>query len=568
MKTRVAVAIAFVLWATANAGAKRRARFVPARLAASPVQAKGAQPATGPSVQFVTEKRAYLNRGARDGLAPKQPVQLVRGGRALGTCTIETVGDHQATCVGARARVGDSFRLPARASTRKPPTPPELPPLVEEATLRERAAVVAEASYDKVDFNGAHALAAHAHASLSPGFTIWRTEPDPRGDYALEELDATVQVYDVGGSGLDFAAAFTAMHWGARASIGRFQPASPNQFYLWEAEVTRRRAEAGTVAAVGRIWPWHTPGLVMLDGFQVGRRNEAETAEGGVYAGFLPNPITTAPSTESWVAGAYGTLAQTGTQKGTFRLAREEARLGVWSGPGTGLVTDADLLAQTWLGVWNVAVGGRALLAPSVTPGPVIDRATFDLGARPTARLGAGAHLRYFGTPLPAVAALSAVIPTARGLLSALADVHWNVSARLGVAGFASFNQERDSGRALGTAGAELRLAGLGDGLSLGGELETGWLRGAFAYAQLAARASERLRLLARMSVSATEFEVPAPAPNVDEVGGYLHVEGALAAWLRLRAWSMLRVPVLIQGALPTQTTYGVVLGGSLTGAY
>src|ERR1039458_423657 len=32
--------------------------------------------------------------------------------------------------------------------------------------------------------------------------------------------------------------------------------------------------------------------------------------------------------------------------QGTFRLAREEARIGVWNDPGTKLVTDADLLAQ------------------------------------------------------------------------------------------------------------------------------------------------------------------------------------------------------------------------------
>jgi hypothetical protein len=54
----------------------------------------------------------------------------------------------------------------------------------------------------------------------------------------------------------------------------------------------------------------------------------------------------------------------------------------------------------------------------------------------------------------------------------------------------------------------------------------------------------------------------------VDEIGGYLHIDGALASWLRLRAWSLIRVPFLIQGALPTDPTYGVVLGLSLTGTF
>ena len=59
-----------------------------------------------PSVLFVTAKRAYLNRGVFDGLAPGQSIQLVRQGRAMGTCVVETAFDHQATCMGAHPRAG------------------------------------------------------------------------------------------------------------------------------------------------------------------------------------------------------------------------------------------------------------------------------------------------------------------------------------------------------------------------------------------------------------------------------------------------------------------------------
>jgi hypothetical protein len=584
------VAIAVLGWATPGdaQAAQRRSRATSARM--SPARAtatskgarrlsrteeaertpsvKTARPDSAPSVLFVTEKRAYLNRGTLDGLAPRQSIQLLRRGRAMGTCTIENTSDHRATCTGAHARVGDGFRLPASTPAQKRARhSPELPPIVDEQTLRERAEAVGEASYQKVDFNRAHALIAHAHTSISPRFTVWHTGADPRGDYTLEELDAIVQAYDLGGTGLDFTAAFTAMRWGARETTGRFRPTSQSQFYVWEAEVTRRRTDAGTVVAVGRIWPWHTPGLAMLDGLQIGRRNQTETAEGGLYAGYLPLAPSTVPSTESWAAGTYGTLVQTGSNQGTFRLAREEARVGLSGGPGTGLVTDADLLVQSWIGIWNVAAGGRALLAPSVTSGPVLDRATLDLGARPTALFGADVHLRYFGAPLPTAALLTGVVPTARGMLSALANAHWNVSPWLGLAAFASLNQERDTGQSISTGGAEFRLAHIADGLSLGGEIERGWMRGMLAYGQLSARAGERLRLLARVSVSATEFQTPTSAPNVDEAGGYLHVDGALASWLRLRVWSQLRVPFLIEGALPIETSYGLVFGASLTGA-
>jgi hypothetical protein len=104
------------------------------------------------------------------------------------------------------------------------------------------------------------------------------------------------------------------------------------------------------------------------------------------------------------------------------------------------------------------------------------------------------------------------------------------------------------------------------DGLAFGGEVETGWLRGWLAYSQLASRAGERIHLLARLSVSASEFQTPTTTPNLDEVGAYFHLEGVLANWLRLRAWSTVRVPFLVEGELPTGLSYGVVFGASLTG--
>jgi hypothetical protein len=526
---------------------------------------------SGASVQFVTDKRAYLNRGARDGLEVKQSVSIVRAGRTVGSCTIETVADHQATCVGGRPRPGDSLRIPTRvvAMKREPP-PPALPAPTDEATLRTRAAAVADARYDKVDFTGVRALAAHTRVQVSPGFTIWHTDPDPRGDYSQEELSGALQIYDLGATGVDFAAAFTAMRWGARAGGGRFQPGAPSQFYLWEAEVTKRRADANTVFAVGRIWPWHTPGLTMLDGLQIGRRNDDGSREGGVYAGLVPVALNAAPSVAGWAAGAYGALVQTGSNRAGFRLGRQEARLGISSSPGTGLVTEGDASAQLWLGAWTVGGGGRVLLAPTVRSGPVLDRAFLDLGIRATLTFGAGLHLRYFGGALPAQAVLQAETPAPRGTLNAAADAHWDFTTWLGAAAFVGFNQDRDTARSVSYAAAELRLPRLlGDigGVSVGGEVEEGWLQSRLLYGQLAARFADRLQILARVSASVSAFQTPTAAPNLDEIGGYLHLDGALASWLRLRAWSLIRVPFLIEGAPPTDLTYGLVVGVSLAGS-
>ena len=69
-----------------------------------------------------------------------------------------------------------------------------------------------------------------------------------------------------------------------------------------------------------------------------------------------------------------------------------------------------------------------------------------------------------------------------------------------------------------------------------------------------------------RGSASATEYTSPQFARNVDEIGGNFHLDGALTTWLRLRAWWLVRVPILIDGLLPVPTAFGTAGGFGLTG--
>ena len=73
--------------------------------------------------------------------------------------------------------------------------------------------------------------------------------------------------------------------------------------------------------------------------------------------------------------------------------------------------------------------------------------------------------------------------------------------------------------------------------------------------------------MLARLSGDGTRFETPTAISNLNELGGSLSVDGALAPRLRLRAWSMLRAPILVQGDLPVEASLGGVVGLSLAGA-
>jgi hypothetical protein len=535
-----------------------------------PKSAAPARATNGPAVVFVTEKRAYLNRGARDGLTANQSVPLFRVGRAAGSCTIETLAERQASCKGGRPRVGDSFRVPGAAADRRRAAPPALPPVEADETLRARATVIADSRYDQVDFNGARVLGDHTHAQLAPGVVVWHTQPDPNGDSTLVEIDGEVHVYDVAGTGARFDAAFSALRWGGQAADGRFRPGAQSQFYLWEAELSKRRTDGQTVFALGRIWPWHLPGLAMIDGMQIGRRNKAETVEGGVYAGLMPTALDVLPTSSAWAAGAYGAFVQIGSNKQLFRLVREEARVGLSSAPETGQVADVEALAQAFLGAWNVAAGGRVLRSSLLAPQPELDRATIDVGARPTLAFGLGLHLRYFSGVLPVAAPLVAVTP-ATGLTSASGDVHWDPTGWLGVSLLAGGYRDKQSTLTEAYVAAELRLPRLlggAGGLTGGVEADEGWLRSELVYGQLVTRFGERLRLLARASMSANEFTTPALSPNIYELGGYLHLDGALATWLRLRAWSILRVPILVQGELPGEATFGASGGLSLTGAF
>jgi hypothetical protein len=340
---------------------------------------------------------------------------------------------------------------------------------------------------------------------------------------------------------------------------------------LWEAEVSKRHADGNLVFAAGRIWPWHTPGLTLLDGFQIGRQNDARTVEGGAYAGLIPWALSLAPSVGAWASGLYGSLVQPGDGRSVFRLARQEARVGVWRGPSTGLVTEAEMLAQVWLGAWNLGGGGRLRLAPSMTAGPTIDRAYLDVGSRPTLAVGGGLHLRYFGAALADEAILRAETAALAGSLHVSADAHWDILSWLGVAGYAGTHRDRETGRSQNYGAAEIRFPRLArDRVSVSGGVqgEEGWLRGRLLYGQLVGRLGDSAQILARLSASATEFTTPNAVLNVGELGGYLHLDGAVAAWLRFRAWSMLRLPFLVQGEPPTETNLGVAAGLGVTGTF
>ena len=562
-------------------GARHRRARTGASATASPLPALVAMPAppraSGPTgnghVQFVTDKRAYLDRGSNDGLGNGQSLQFLRGGRAAGSCTVETASRQTATCVGGRPRVGDTFRPPRRRSKKAEIAPrvPVLAPVTDEETLAGRAAHIADAAIEKVEFTGKRAFRSHATVDARPGFAVWFTPADPRSrGYSEQRIDGAIHGVDLGGTGFRFDGAFSALRWSAPVALERFRPATTAQFYLWEAEAARRMRDGGTTAAVGRLWPFHTPGLTLLDGVQLGRQNQERTAEGGVYGGLIPTAASVAPSFDTWTAGLYGALSQVADRHARVRLAREEARIGVWRGTLAGVVTEAEALAEAWVGAVVLGGGGRARMAARDAGHPVIEHAHLDLNLRPTLDVGAGLHFRYVGATLLPDAPLRAEAPATGGALHVVADGRWDLSPGFGVAARAAAHRDGETGRGQLQGGAEARfprLLGGGGGLWLGTDVQQGWVEGEAVYVQLVAHHQERIRLVARVSFDGTRFQTPAVSWNLHELGGYLDVEGTLTPWLRLRAWSLLRAEVLVQGEGAPYPTFGGTAGLSLAGS-
>jgi hypothetical protein len=516
-------------------------------------------------VQFVTDRRVYLDRGASDGLAAGQAVALLRNGHPPRRCVVEIADEHTAVCRASGARPDDLFHLhaarrPPRATTSAVAT---LPPLVDEPTLQARAAALAAAPHDKVDFVPLRTEARPSSLTVAAGVTLWSA---PAGaPETAEELDVQLRRLRLGETDLRLDAALSVVTWQRRAAALRFRPDRATQVYLWQAEVSRRELDDRVVFAAGRIWPWHIPGVAALDGLQLGRRSASGSAEAGAYAGTLPAPASLAPTVDAWAGGLYGALAQSGGKGDLFRFAREEARLGLRESPVVGLVRELEALADVSRAAFGADAAARVRYAPRVDRGPALEQAWLGMRVGAAGAPGALLQLRYVGVAPEQQPLLVDETPALRGGYHATlsASVAPHPALELGVAG--SAHADLDSGTREADAAFELRLPRLfggAGGLWVGASAAEGWLRSRSAYLQLLGRDEPRLRVIARLAVTTDAFTTPTTAADLSELGGNLLIELRASARLRLRAHGLLRLPLQIQGQPPDGTAGVAVVSG------
>jgi hypothetical protein len=517
-------------------------------------------------VQFITGLRAYLDRGKADGLSEGQYLEMVRGGRFVGRCAVEHLGDHAAVCQGPAIRVGDSFR-----SVRRPRATPEreakvLAPPSDAAALADRALALRAVPFQKVSFTPRDRDDGAAPTiRVEVGAAGWSGGRfgGGTGGYLEEHVDGRIQRLRLGDSDLRFDLGFTALRWQRRPDPSRFLPDARTELFVWQAEVSRRELDDRTVLGVGRLWPRHVPGLAMIDGLQLGRRNQTGSGEAGIYAGTEPTEAGLLPTLGNWATGAYGALALASPRGNSAPSAAIESRIGVRHATAGGALREGELLGQVWARSWGLGGGARAVSLPN-DPRPKLELAHIHVRAGDRERIGGWIELRYLGATALEVLAPSGEQPDRAGAYHGTLGTHVDVTRAVGLGLLASAHRDRATGIGTVDGSLELRLPRLfseAGGLWLAATATEGWVRSRGAYVQYLGAPVGSTRVFARLAARSTRFDVMNALPDATEVDGYLHLDAPVAARLRLRGRASCFVPIAVQAQSPVQPKLSYLLG-------
>lgn len=509
-------------------------------------------------VVYVTNKHAYLDHGAAAGLKAGDVIEILRGqaGKA-GTCAVEELTDLRAMCAGENLRAGDTFVLPGGAEVvAAGPAVAKLPPLAHEAQLDKAQALMSTAPFNKVDEGVMRPELARTSGLIvgRAGAEAWAMVSGGGLDFEREHVFVSLKDVPLGFAGLSASAELEARHFAVRpsASNAAVLPSRTTELFVWEAEVSSRQPGQALTVGLGRVWPWYVPGVSVVDGAQVGYRNGTGTLEAGLFGGGVPDPTSMAPRFSRWIGGAY--VSHTGTEpRALLRVDHEELRVSARDDGSNGVLGEAELAAQLWLGE-GVDLGAQVLGSTA----PALDRLAAHVRVRPTESLQILATGRYIGR-LRYEPDLGPRYQAGERLAIGDADVSWLPVGWLSLtlnggasrvfqlalpdAGLPSAQQDRQY------AGPEVglpRLFGSYGGLALGYREEFGAYPGRDIYAQVTVRPSQALQFMARLSY----YEDRPGDATFRELGLYLNADARLLSWLWLRASVLTRAQAL-EGDVP-----------------
>jgi hypothetical protein len=367
---------------------------------------------------------------------------------------------------------------------------------------------------------------------------------------SVERLDVALRGAPLGaGVLLDVEA--RAERWVPQANP-RFRPEDDSRFYLWQAQLTA--PISAVQLSAGRILPYRILGATVFDGASASvRRGNAEL---GLFGGAVPEPDTLSPTSDRATGGGFWSLERS-VSNGALR---HEGRLAVVRSPELGTRVEAMLAGRAWLREVEVSAEAQLGAGGEEQAAALIDAARVDVAARPTRTVAVGASYRHAGLDWPD--AEPALFPGRGDAADAWGSIELSF-LRVGATG--GLSRDAASGLERGWVGPELgipRLFGQRGGLVLGYLEEGGWLAGRSAYAQLAARPWDPVRLLGR----ATWAHAKTLGVDRDEVGLFASAAAQLGHHFGFRISALGRVPIQIEGE--GSTPWGFTGSVALYAAY
>ncbi|MBS2021766.1 MAG: hypothetical protein JST92_05110, partial [Deltaproteobacteria bacterium] len=474
---------------------------------------------------------------------------------ARGTCTLEVVSEHRATCVGAALRVGDTAELARKESEERP------------ALMRAPAQSAASLEQARVELDAAGqpllASATPAPDAALPHLgrvqvglvhtSILSTDGGPWHREAVEARIHGAPVF----AGFALDADLEAVRWTRRPDGALDEPGVQNQLHVWQLSLSSRSAERGFSAALGRLAPWAAPGATRLDGAQAGlvRANGDEL---GVYGGALPDTNTLEPRTDQATGGLYWSLRR--DELGPIAFLQHTGRVAFVTVPGLGQRVEAEgALLTSITRAWQVGLELRA--GAGGTLGSGLEAARIDVSGRIADALTLSLGGRWQGVDRPEFAQVGLT----QGGREAGGDalLRWDGAVvSIGLTGGGVTDLDTQLSR--GFAGPELSLPHLWSErlvVSLGAREEFGWLRGRSAWVQAIARPASSWELLARGTWS---MQTRADTGFDYEVGAALALVAHLTEHLDLRLDTHTRM----NPAVGSQPSLGSVIDAALAGRF
>lgn len=334
--------------------------------------------------------------------------------------------------------------------------------------------------------------------------------------------------------GLRFLGNGTVAWWSNRPTTARYLPGSSTQIWIRQAELTNHGSSSLELSA-GRLSPWNTPGLVALDGAQLGWASSDRKLAAGIFGGALPDPVSLLPD-DWWIGGVYYSAEHESSQS-SFRL-RHQARVDVCRIDGEVSMIEAQLEVDAQLGAWaETSLGMRGVYFSGTT---AIQAAHVDFTARPSATLSLSGSIRQTS----ADPELLKFDPEAfdQGSRRAELSARWAATPSLSLGMTSGTDFEATTNLQRGYVGPELALPrafGNHGGLAVGYQQDFGWSQGRLGFLQLTGQALSRVQLVGRFSYF--DSYSPTQPRLLRELGAFLSARAQLTQFLGVRGSLLVR---------------------------